>query len=248
MQQANAALQLSGPTNVRDLGGYPTLDGKRIRFHQFLRGDNPSVLTASDREILYSYGVRAQIDLRSDVECNRQPSPLQGFQDVSYLNIPLMDSLNANISREDFRNLKMPSTMLPTYLDLLDKAQESFAAIFRQILRFPKECVLFNCTAGKDRTGMVAMLLLKLAHCADEVIVADYAASYANIRQAVEKMLAMYKAQGLQLEAALFRSDPELMEETLAHLDKAYGSVEAWMEKAGLSTTEVAALQHKLAG
>ena len=248
MMRANDAMRLDGPHNLRDLGGYPTVDGRQTRRGQFLRSDSPASLSLRDCERLYQYGVRVQVDLRSAQGCRRHPSPLMGYRDVAYYNVPLFDHVSANLGKDDPRGIEMPETMTPVYLHLLDHAKPSLAEALRLMLRFPESCALFNCTVGKDRTGIMALLLLKAARCPDAVIIADYEASYANIRQDLEKIIDMYQQSGVSPNPSLLRSDPEMMERTLQVFDQEYGTIENWMALAGLSDQDLAALRTKLVG
>ncbi len=249
MIQANPPLALQGPRNLRDLGGYPTLDDKQTRPRQFLRSDSPARFTLQDCQALYDYGVRLQVDLRSVFECQREPSALQNFLDVEYHNVQMVDDFNSNLAQTDRSPFAtLPNNMADTYISMLDTAGPRFATAFRWMLRYPDDCVLFNCTAGKDRTGVTAMLLLKIARCPDDVILADYAATYDNIRQDVEQIMQMYATQGIQLDVDVFHSDPETMAQSLRHLDGTYGSIEDWLTFAGLTTAEIDALRHKLVG
>lgn len=243
MARANYPMNLDGPNNLRDLGGYPTLDGKTTRWNQFLRGDNPGTLSPYDCQTLYSYGVRLQLDLRSAGEVQRHPSPLKGFRDVAYHNIQLLDDIQSNDG-----SIPMPTFMSQVYIRLLDHSGGHFAAMFRLMLEYPEDCVFFNCTAGKDRTGTTAMLLLKTAHCGDDVIIADYAATYQNIRRDVEAATKLYLEKGIEIAPALLRSDAEEMERTLAHFQKTYGTIERWLAGIGLAPVEIAALRRKLVG
>ena len=236
-------MKLDGPSNVRELGGYPTLEGKLTRHGQFLRSDNPASLSPGDCDLLYRYGVRAQIDLRSDFECKHLVSRLKRYKDIFYCNIPLLDNLHSNQG-----NMQTPDSLGEVYIALLDHAAEEFASIFRLMLRYPDDCVLFNCTAGKDRTGTIAMLLLKAAHCPNDVIVADYAATYANIQHTVEESLKFYRARGLEINKALMRSDPVEMEKALEYLGKTYSTIENWFAGIGLTEEEIGALRRKLVG
>lgn len=243
MDYANYAMNLDGPNNLRDLGGYPTVDGRRTRWRQFLRSDNPASLTPYDCDTLYQYGVRLQVDLRSVGECQRHPSPLEAYPGIDYCNLPLLDNMNSNQGEAP-----LPENMASLYTQMLDQDGDTFLRMFRLVLEYPEDCVLFNCTAGKDRTGVAAMLLLKCARCADPVVVADYAASYGNIRRQVEETLKEYQDYGLTVDHALFRSEALEMERTLAYLEETEGSAEAWMIKWGMTPTEVEALRRKLVG
>ncbi|MCL1854113.1 MAG: tyrosine-protein phosphatase [Clostridia bacterium] len=248
MMKANDAMPLDGPRNLRDLGGYPTIDGKRTRMGQFLRSDSPASLTLSDCERLYQYGVRTQVDLRSALECRLNPSPLDGYRDMAYHNVQLLDSLSGNSGSDGPHMLEMPDTMAPVYMHLLAHAKPGLTEALRLMLRLPEGCALFNCTAGKDRTGVVALLLLKAARCPDEVIIADYAASYGNIQKDLDKIIDLYRQNGTPLNPSLLRSDPELMEQTLQAFDREYGAIENWMALAGFSDQELDALRTKLVG
>jgi len=219
------------------------MDGKRTRWAQFLRSDSPASLTCHDCERLYQYGVRIQVDLRSALECRLYPSPLTVYRDVAYHNVQLGDFDKSSLS-----GMEMPETMAPIYQVLLNQAQPSLAEALRLMLRFPERCALFNCTMGKDRTGVLALLLLKTARCPDEVIIADYTASYANIQQDIEKTIDFYQQNGISFSPSLFRSDPEWMEQTLQAFNQKYGAIENWMALAGLSDKELTTLRTKLVG
>ena len=76
-------LQVESMTNIRDLGGYETQSGYYTKSHKFIRSTNPSKLTDEEKEYLYNYGIRLQIDLRSDFEIEQQPSSLIGYMIVT---------------------------------------------------------------------------------------------------------------------------------------------------------------------
>lgn len=243
MARANYPMKLDGPSNVRDLGGYPTKDKRYTRWGQFLRSDNPFSLTAYDCETLYRYGVRLQIDLRSGFECEKEPSALKGYRDVEFCNCSMIDQIYSSAGA-----VTLPGDISQLYLYLLEEGKAKYAYIFRKVLCYPETCVLFNCTAGKDRTGVLAMLLLKIADCPDEVILADYAATYENLRRDIEKSLELFKERGIALDPVLLLSDPETMGKTLSYLEKKYGDVTNWLVSTGLKPEEIAGLQKKLLG
>ena len=147
-------LQLEGASNVRDLGGYPTANG-RTCFRRLLRGDHLSALTIKDKECIYDYGVRYVVDLRSRMECESRPDALIGWRDVQYCSIPMLDQINSS----DFRG-QIPDSMGELYISLLEDSRAQLSEVMRRILEAGDKGLLFHCTAGKDRTGVVAILML----------------------------------------------------------------------------------------
>ena len=243
MPRANYPMNLEGPNNVRDLGGYLTQDGKYTKWGQFLRSDNPNKITPKDCEDLYNYGVRLQVDLRSDFECEKQPSNLKGFKDIEYANFLMMDNMNSNQG-----DIKLPDKMSDIYIDLMDNAQDRYKAIFKLILKHADDCVLFNCTAGRDRTGTTAMLLLKIANCSNAQIIADYMTTDYNIRDDMKKMMEMFKERGMDDSMKLMEDPRTDIEETVAYFDKKYGTGENYLVQIGLTADEIAGLKKKLVG
>lgn len=232
-------LPLSGSRNTRDLGGYPTADGRTTKTHRFLRSDALSVLSGQDRAVLLEYGLRCAIDLRSETEHQSFPSALRNCPEVEFVAVPLSDGVND-------RSALLPASMGEMYVNLLDRAGASLTLIFRAALRHPEGCVLFNCTAGKDRTGTVAMLLLKLAGVADEDVIRDYAATEAYARPWQEAQAELERILHFRAPEHVFRSQPENMRYALAHLQGVYGGAETYLRHIGLSGEETAALRRML--
>lgn len=226
-------LPLKKAYNVRDLGGYAGTGRKQTRFHAFLRTDNLSDITQEDKDFLKAYGVRAVLDLRGEAEAQKYPNPLQYDPEICYLNIPFITD-----EIMDLRKIRITGFHVPNfYRDLL----ESYELVCR-IMNFiaaQKGCVLFHCMAGKDRTGVVAMLLLGLCGVSKEDIIANY--------QVTRTYLKDYVTLNLEDEIReLEFSKPEWMEETYDYLIHTYGSVEAYLQTAGLSKKTIKKLKKKL--
>ncbi len=164
-------LPLKGSYNTRDLGGYPAKGGSTTAFHSYLRSDSPVRLTQGDWDTLREYGVRCIIDLRASREAEEGGYlPPSG---IEYCNFPLLDHIHSDL----LAGTAFPSSMEQMYRDLLDGSGETFVQVFEKMGEYAGQCVLFHCTAGKDRTGLVSMLLLSLAGVGKELIVADYCAT-----------------------------------------------------------------------
>jgi len=249
--QANLPLQLEGSKNTRELGGYPTAAGGNTANGQFLRSDNPSKFTEKDIMRLYDYGVRLVIDFRSESEAEQAPSPLKDYLDIEYTNPPMLDNIHVDPDDADSAEKTMssiPDNLGDMYIDFLDNKQHVYLGVFRDVLRHVGNCIFFNCTAGKDRAGTFAMLLLKIAGVPDEAIVIDYAASGDNIREDMDRTLEHYRAQGYEIDEDMVRSRPIHMERALEHLGSKYGTIDNWLAAIGLTADEIAQLKNKTLG
>ena len=233
-------LPLEGTGNTRELGGYRTVGGGRTVPGRFLRSDGLQELTGEDNRSLYEYGVRCVLDLRSELEVGQQPDALQeGFV---YRRFPLID----HIQSDNMAGL-LPATMEEMYCSLLDGSGDTLAAIFREMLRYPGDCVLFHCTAGKDRTGVVSMLLLALAGVDEDTIVADYAATEALMKEKFNRQRAKLRTlMGIEVPEYVGWSRPESMERTLRHLRERYGGAKAYLIRIGLSEEECCRLRRQM--
>lgn len=225
---------LRGARNVRDLGGYPfvTEDGHTgvTQRGVLLRGDALGGLRAADVEALEQLGLRRVIDVRSSFELRHWPDPFApggrlARPAITYVHIPMLDQLNSSGLRG-----QIPRRMSDVYLDLLDHDAESLRRVV-EALDGPG-CVLFHCRAGKDRTGVIAMLLLGLAGVDDATIVDDYAATgeYMSLGLHVQRALVAVFLRR-RVPRSLFVAQPAEMERTLRHLHEHYGTARAYLQE-----------------
>lgn len=226
-------LPLKKAYNVRELGGYAGDNKKPTRYHAFLRTDNLEFLEQEDIEFLKNYGVTAAIDLRGEEEALQHPNPFRFDDEVNYINIPfIVDGIM------DVRMAKEPGFHVPGfYQDLVDSHDKVYE-IMNFILK-QKGCVLFHCMAGKDRTGVVAMILLGICGVAKEDIIANYQVTRTYLKDNVE----------LELPDALMNlnySRAEWMEETYNYVIDKYGSFENYLIQVGLSKKAIKKLRKRL--
>lgn len=167
--------------NVRDLGGIPTRTGRHIKRGALVRSDCVERLTPSGRQLLAEYGIRTVIDLRNDDE--RMDN---GTRVVATLSLPLDGKENTAFwgSRQNgSRESGPPLGSTPLYYKRhVEHMPERSAAVLKAIAEAPEGGVLVHCHAGRDRTGLIVMLLLALLDVSPEDIYEDYALSSANLR------------------------------------------------------------------
>ena len=226
-------LKVESMTNVRDLGGYETQNGYYTKSHKFVRSTNPGNLSKDEKEYLYDYGIRVQVDLRSDFEVDQQPSALKGYKDIEYYNINLLQSKNLNVLPSEVRNYHDLSGF---YVFMLESNKEQFRQVFEIFYQHPYNAIMFNCSAGKDRTGVIAALLMDLAGCHEYDIVKDYSESYENNREMNASLAQMMNDE----EAKQYlRSSPRYMMELLDYLREHYGSAKEYLVQCGLEIEKI---------
>lgn len=220
---------LEGAWNVRDVGGYTTLDGRKVVRGKLYRSDGLDQLTGSDLKKLLNLGINQNIDLRGSEEIQKWEDKLAKQPDIIYHIIPLLHKLDR----------KIPTSLSELYIFMLEESQEEFKKIFRLILNNRSGVTLFHCSAGKDRTGLVAAFLLLLAGVPREEVVRDYCASEENIRP----MLTKFAEENNPSFAVFSTSRPEDINPFLDRLESSYGGAEAYLSMIGMTSQEIADLK-----
>ena len=229
--------------NTRDLGGLPTWTGKKTRWQSVIRSDILNRLTETGRQALFAYGVRTVIDLRARQEAASEPSITITNPDchLDYLNLPLekyYPHVSALISQAKNRD--------EVYCIILDHYPDSVAAVMRAVVNAQLGGIVVHCHAGKDRTGIISALLLRLMGVPAEIIAADYAESQVRLWPLYEKIM----AETGEKDPADFWLKPtataDMMHRMLAHIDARYGGIEPYLQAAGLTTEEMDKLKGRL--
>lgn len=237
-------IRLQGAFNVRDLGGYTLADGGTTRWRSVMRADGLQSLTEADIRALLDVGLATVIDLRSDLELQRQPSVFAGHRAVDYRHIPLFDALapvDLMLSRTTFG-------LAERYVSALEICAPALCKVATTIAEANRGVVLFNCTAGKDRTGIVAAMMLGLAGVADDEIAHDYALTASTAAALMNRLREAARQRGLDAAAAatLLSSEPDTMRTFLAHVADRYGGFSAYLAQAGVSDRHVDRLVERL--
>lgn len=242
MQQISQPFPLAGTRNTRELGGYRNRSGILLKNHSILRSDALHKMTAEDARFLSEYGVRCVIDLRFPEERRRFPDRMELFApDVQYAPVSLQDPVRKKRYTEEF-----PPSMWELYCWMLDDSQEEFREIMETIAFHSRDAVLFHCTGGKDRTGMVAMLLLGLAGVDEQTIIQDYALTEAVMKDLFVLQTKELESRGFTVPQYIMQSPPSNMEKALHHLSQQYGTAADYLAKIGLNRNTIQALRKKL--
>jgi protein-tyrosine phosphatase len=240
---------LVGPANFRDLGGYRA-GRARVRSGRVFRSDSLSRLTESDvRHVVDELGVLTVVDLRAGHEVETYGHGPLGDEGVIVHHLPIADETRPERIERPV-DAPDPSTMTldQIYLIMLDRYSERFVAVLRVLADEANHPIVFHCAAGKDRTGLVAALLLSLLGVDDEAVATDYAISAEHIDELIDRHRAQAEAEGgtVEVSDALLAADAEVMMNVLQEMHRRYGSAEQYLQTYGLESEAVAALRDSL--
>ena len=224
------AVTLAGASNLRDIGGWPTEDGGRVRFGLVYRSAALSTLTPADLAVLRPLGIRRIVDLRGTREAEAAPSLLDGL-DVTRHALSIEPSIGASL-----RDLRATSQYTgENVMALLGRAYVAYAMdwshryrdLFSLLLQ-PDGCpLLFHCSAGKDRTGFGTALLLRTLGVPLEQVRLDYLATNSLWRS--DPALAAELPP--DVAAVMLRAHPEWLDAAFAAIDAEFGSLENYLEQ-----------------
>jgi len=243
--------------NFRDLGGYETSDGRRVRWNRLYRTSDLSRLTHSDLEYLSQFDVKLVCDLRSDRE--RAASPDRAIDDApELLDLPVdqegvdPEELRRKIRTGGIFALGIEKTMLEAYRAFVTDYSDEWAAMFRRLAQDENLPTVVHCTAGKDRTGFASAIVLLALGVPVETVFDDYLSTnyyQQNFFRFVLRWVPLY---------SFFRTDPndllpllearrEYLQAALDEMSARYGSIDAYLEQAlGVDTRMRAKLEQQL--
>ena len=214
-------IPLGGAFNMRDLGGFKNAFGKTVKYKKLFRSDDLSALTSEDLDYLTRLPLHTVIDFRSSSEIKAAINHLP--QTVSkYIKLPI----NAgNLAEINIMNLESPEQLMKiVYGDIIRDSQEQYTKFFELLLDKHNNPLLFHCTAGKDRTGIAAALLLSALAVDREDIYTDYMRSVDCLLKKYGTMVNRYP----ELEAIL-TVKREYLEAAFQVIDEEFDGVENYL-------------------
>lgn len=244
--------------NGRDLGGYPTSNGKHVKFGLLYRAALLHNLDDGDRLLLKNLNVTRVIDFRDNAEVNRLPDSLP--DSAAYFHLPVFQEDETGASLSTAKPMERLSVdyqagiqwMLKAYTDMvtIDSAKKTYREFFRQLLAANgNEATIFHCTAGKDRTGMAAYFLLRALGVSQSDATQDYLWTNVFLVPRLRKRISETMAAGgndvviynvRHMSSAL----PQYLKTATRIINKQYGGMDAFLKQfLGLSDNDRCDLQ-----
>jgi len=221
-------LGLETGENVRDLGGYTTIDGRTTQWGRFVRSGDMDRLSVTDQARLVEHGIHTVIDLRMKWEIEQKPNV---FNDSRQVKFRIHDFWGDRFDdyRSPDRSASPEKKLADLYCSGLAKSGFIMADVMNTFADAAEPGFAFHCRSGKDRTGLVSALLLAIAGVADETICADFALTSTLLRsEAVNPIDA--RAPGAWQRGCA----PETMALTLAWINENYSGVTGYLSSIGV--------------
>lgn len=252
---------LRGCVNFRDLGGYPGLGGRRVQAGRLFRSDALQDLTPADAEFLQDrLGLASIIDLRNTDEAARDGiGPLPGLG-LDYAHFPLLDGRGfppiagrpadgetvPGPSRAEWgrRRSDIVQRLSDTYLWILDNSGGALAAAVNAIAARLDRPLVFHCSAGKDRTGMAAALLLELLGVAPEIRAVDYLLTNLAVEGILRRIRRMQPDSHATNQS--LRAQPLAFQRFQDKLRAEGGGAESYLRRYGVTDATLARLRREL--
>jgi protein-tyrosine phosphatase len=244
-------LEWDGCLNVRDLGGLPTADGGRTLLGRVVRSDNVRQLSDAGWRALANHGVTRIVDLR-------WPEELAGDQprdvDIDVVHVSVLGgALDENSEYVEQLDAHLDSVedvadhFAWSYVDFLERFRDRFGQAFGAVADAPEGAVVVHCAGGKDRTGLVAAILLRLAGVPREEVAADYAKSEANLAPALRSWIDTIEDDVVRRRREKLAQTPaEGMLRVVEEIEARYGDVASYLRAAGVTDAQIERLRERL--
>ncbi|ALJ22863.1 protein tyrosine phosphatase [Lactobacillus gallinarum] len=240
----NQLIGVTSGRNFRELGCYETLSGKKIKMHKLLRTANLADLSPFDKQFLTDYGVKYDVDFRSKEEVDNQPDHVPDGVEYIYDPVFSEDLTNSSKSLNDLNKQAANDAdfgfdhMHYAYEDMIESksAQNAYRKLFEVLLKNDgeNESVIFHCTAGKDRTGFGAMLVLSALGVPFSTIKKDYLLTNITTKDFVDSMVEHARQNGhnenvLQSIRDIQSVRPEYLDHAIKVLNDEYGGINNYL-------------------
>lgn len=229
MMQTTKSL-LETTLNTRELGGYRTKDGGYTPCHKLIRSDAPKKLSEKDMAYLLDRQIATVIDMRGEADVRKMPNPIRDNPQFRYYNIPIEEG--SSIPESTF-------AVPDSYMKIA--AAESMGQVFKQIALAPGG-VLFHCSAGKDRTGVVSAILLLLAGVSDK----DITENYMLTKEYNQKRFALARQNFPNIDINIVIPHEEYITQFLQLFREKYKDPENYLRSIGVLPGETGLLKSKL--
>ncbi len=233
-------LPVTGGHNLRDLGGYHAAGGRRVKWHTLYRSGTIYNLSPDDRAYMRQLGITAICDLRTPQECAHRPMDWhEGLNNVHYYGgVPLESGarLERLLISGDALKVQMRERMLNIYRRLPFEQADSYRHLFNR-LNAGNVPLLFNCSAGKDRTGVAAALLLSALGVGRETIIEDYLLSNEAIEglriMMLERDSSFGAISGGEPDAMLpvLMADTSYLQAAFTEIERQYGDIDTYLHQ-----------------
>lgn len=252
---AEQSLHLATAPNFRDLGGYRTADGRRVKTGLIYRSDQLDRLSDADLATIGGLGLGLVVDLRTATERQREPDRLPAGARPLVLDVAGDSGSLGGDMREVMGEIaagRGAEMLIRANRDFVSSpgARAAYGTLLQRLADPNEKPMVYHCTAGKDRTGWASAVILTLLGVPRETVMADYMRSNENLRAKNAAMLSGLKSSGMAVDPAVLEPvltvRPEYLQSAFDEVDRKYGSFDAYArEGLGLTPADIASLRRK---
>ena len=247
-------LQIPGGHNFRDMGGYTIEDGRSVKWRMLYRSGVMAGIKAGECDNIRTLGIVSICDFRTNSERQRRPTTWhEGVAVELHAQDYEMSAgvLQKVIRRRDIDKAQVHAIMLKTYDTLIEEQANNFAMLFRKLSE-GRAPLVFNCSAGKDRTGVAAALVLSTLGVSRDQVVEDYLLT----NEAIDSLVDILKenpgfnrlvSEQRDVVYPLLRAEAEYLENAFRTIENRYGGVRGYLiERLGVTEHEIEAMKSLL--
>jgi protein-tyrosine phosphatase len=230
-------VRLDGTTNMRDLGGLPTVDGRRVRAGRLFRTDDPHLSTDDDAAVLAALGIRTVIDLRTRREVEQRGNRRWDELGVRRLPLPWWSHVPPIEHAHKYRDPRLTAGL---YGDMHEGNLGAHADLWRALAEATAAGpTVVHCASGRDRTGIVVALLLSMLGVHEDAILEDYAMSAAGMKRMLAHLEATSPPETLAAldldKEAMVLTPPEAIGHFLDWVARRHGGIEGYAADIGIA-------------
>lgn len=246
------ALNFEGINNFRDLGGYPTADGRQVKWGVLYRSGNFANSSRADLEGLKQLHLKTLVDFRSAVEKAEEPNQLPEPTGFRVVEIPTLDDGNSAMVKDikerfesgNFEGFDPGAMMIEGNRQFATEFTPQFRQFIDEVRAADGAPIVWHCTAGKDRTGFAAAILLRILGVSQDVVMQDYLTSnlYArDTRRSQMLLLRLFKGEAAaDTMKVLMGVEPDWLAAAFDQIDKTWGSFDNYVHQGlGLSDADI---------
>ncbi|CAA0089182.1 Tyrosine-protein phosphatase [Zhongshania aliphaticivorans] len=236
-------LHFDGMHNFRDIGGYQTHDNRQVRWGMVYRADKFSSLSEEDKTFIQNLGIAQISDFRSTEECRDSPHNLPQQVGIRVNSLPIavdaaqIERITARLQQENATADDIAHFLIEANREMIERFTPVYKQWLQTLLNENNYPHAFHCTAGKDRTGLAAALLMQILGVRQEAILQDYLATNTYTAERVNHIVHFIHEQTMhqvnkEVIRTLFTVQAHYLGEAFTAIDEEYGNLENYIEVA----------------
>lgn len=245
---------LKGAGNFRDLGGYGTGDGRIVKYNCVFRSNSLARLTDDDLTVLKEIDIKYVFDFRVKKEVELSPDRLPEDCDINYLNMPVVHGeFDAEVAMKRIQSgdtaWLTDEFMIEGYKKNIDEFADTWGAIVRHLADQKSLPLVFHCTAGKDRAGTCAALILLTLGVPEETVIYDYELTNIYLKEWVDMIRQTVRSDGHDPESMdpFLVANRDYIVSLIEYIKEKYGCAEEYFStKAGIDNETLIRLKQQL--